>query len=575
MSPKAKAPATKPTKAPAEPQWTGGALPVVALPVVALPVVVLAGRPNVGKSTLANLLTKGAPAMTHPTAGTTRDTRRMPGKLGDLRFVLLDTAGQELGAKGLGAQLNELAAASTAEADIVLLMLDGAVGVLPADRALAQRVRKLGKVIIPILNKADLKIAERFVDDVQTLGLGLPVLLSSAHSMGLQALADALAPHVPEDRDEGFVRLGEEDFFAAGVAPNVMINDSADADADGALDEAEFDDAALDFGVQEPAPLLEEGDPDEDDAFDPDADPNVPAKHAPRLPPSPLKLVLLGRPNTGKSTLTNALLGREAMLTGPEAGLTREAIGHPLTFEGQSLVLMDTPGLRKKPKVHEVLETLSVQQTLLALEQADVAVLLVDASGFDPGVGRWQVFDQQDAKLAGLLNSRTVPLVLALTKMDALSQADRKACAEEARHQLGQRLHGLHKPLVVPISALKHKGLDDLLAGVTTLVGRHYASFSTGKVNRALAKVLAQRSPPLSDGHSVSIKFVRQTGQAPVSLTMWGNRVHLLPAFYQQFLRNQLADILGLQGVPLKLYYRRGANPFGDRRGPRGGSNKR
>lgn len=558
MSPKAKAP-----KIPAvTPQRTGGALPVVALPVV-----VLAGRPNVGKSTLANLLTKGAPAMTHPTAGTTRDTRRMPGKLGTLRFVLLDTAGQELGAKGLGAQLNELAAASTAEADIVLLMLDGAVGVLPADRALAQRVRKLGKVIIPILNKADLKIAERFVDDVQTLGLGLPVLLSSAHSMGLQGLADALAPHVPEDRDEEFARLGDdEEIYSAGV-----VGGEVDADA---LEEADFDDAALDFGGGEPLPVMEEGDPDDDEDGD-GFDPNAPAKHAPRLPPSPLKLVLLGRPNTGKSTLTNALLGREAMLTGPEAGLTREAIGHPLTYEGQSLVLMDTPGLRKKPKVHEVLETLSVQQTLLALEQADVAVLLVDASGFDPGVGRWQVFDQQDAKLAGLLNSRTVPLVLALTKMDALSQADRKACVEEARHQLGQRLHGLHKPLVVPISALKRKGLDELLAGVTTLLGRHYASFSTGKVNRALAKVLAQRSPPLSDGHSVSIKFVRQTGQAPVSLTMWGNRVHLLPAFYQQFLRNQLAEILGLQGVPLKLYYRRGANPFGDRRGPRGGSNKR
>jgi GTPase len=562
MSPKAKPAA----KAPAEPS----AQPAreVALPEVALPVVVLAGRPNVGKSTLANLLTKGAPAMTHPTAGTTRDTRRMPGKLGDLRFVLLDTAGQELGAKGLGAQLNALAAASTAEADIVLLVLDGAVGVLPADRALVQRLRKLGKVIIPILNKADLKVAERFVDDVQTLGLGLPVMLSAAHSMGLQGLADALAPHVPEDRDVGFPSLGEdEETFAAGV----MAGDVAEV----ALDDMDFDDAALDFGGGELAPLLEEGDPNEDDDFDPDADPNVPVKHAPRLPPSPLKLVLLGRPNTGKSTLTNALLGREAMLTGPEAGLTREAIGHPLTYLDQHLVLMDTPGLRKKPKVHEVLETLSVQQTLLALEQADAAVLLVDASGFDPGVGRWQVFDQQDAKLAGLLNSRTVPLVVALTKMDALSQADRKACVEEAQYQLGQRLHGLHKPLVVPISALKRKGLDELLAGVTTLVGRHYASFSTGKVNRALAKVLAQRSPPLSDGHSVSIKFVRQTGQAPVSLTMWGNRVHLLPAFYQQFLRNQLAEILGLQGVPLKLYYRRGANPFGDRRGPRGGSNKR
>jgi len=565
MSPKTKTSATP---------RAGNALTGASLPVVTLPVVVLAGRPNVGKSTLANLLTKGAPAMTHPTAGTTRDTRRMAGKLGNLRFVLLDTAGQELGAKGLGAQLNELAAASTAEADIVLLLLDGAVGVLPADRALVQRVRKLGKVIIPILNKADLKIAERFVDDVQTLGLGLPVLVSAAHSMGLQGLADALAPHVPEDHDDGFARLGDdEDAFAVGVV-------AAEALEEATVEEADFDDAALDFAALEPLPVMEEGDPEnEDDAFDPDAepssDPNAPAKHAPRLPPSPLKLVLLGRPNTGKSTLTNALLGREAMLTGPEAGLTREAIGHPLTYEGQSLVLMDTPGLRKKPKVHEVLETLSVQQTLLALEQADVAVLLVDASGFDPGVGRWQVFDQQDAKLAGLLNSRTVPLVLALTKMDALSQADRKACVEEARHQLGQRLHGLHKPMVVAISALKRKGLDDLLAGVTTLVGRHYASFSTGKVNRALAKVLAQRSPPLSDGHSVSIKFVRQTGQAPVSLTMWGNRVHLLPAFYQQFLRNQLAEILGLQGVPLKLYYRRGANPFGDRRGPRGGSNKR
>ncbi len=523
------------------------------------PSVAILGRPNVGKSTLFNVLARppkdersnivhaATKAITHAQAGTTRDVRRTPGNLFGLRFMLLDTAGiEEAGDKrhgpaarkgskaalhvaddpALQSALNKLAYAAAEAADIHVLLIDGATGVTPADRALAQKLRRMNKPMIVALNKADLREAESHIPDVETLGFGVPVMVSAAHSGGLEELYTALKVYVATEESEQCTVHSEQETGEADVA----VADSEE----GSEDEAEADYSRF-----------------------------------PKRPEGAIRLAIMGRPNVGKSTLVNALLGSEAMLTGPTAGLTREAVPHDFAFGEQAFTLIDTPGLRRKSKVDkDSLEFLSVGQSLQAVEQADVVILVVDASSHNIDTGQWEIFEQQDAQIAAVAMNQYKPLILALNKWDEVK--DKKTCLADIKIQMHHRMHAMHEPLALPISALKEKGLVNLMDAVVDVFDKTYATFSTGKLNNLLNRVLAKRSPPLANGKAVSLKFIRQSDTNPPTFTFWGNRIDSVSDTYKQFLRNQLSDELGLGNLPVKIYFKANKNPYSPSKRGRG-----
>ncbi len=476
--------------------------------------VALVGRPNAGKSTLFNALARGQRALVHATPGTTRDSRRCPARLEDLEFDLLDTAGLEEGAKGesleadLTRNLTRIARKAADYADVLVYLVDGDSGVLPADRDLVRSLRKLGKPMLLVLSKSDLKRAQAQRDACLGLGLGEPILLSAAHRINLHHLRDALEPHIGQT---------------------------------GA-------------GTDTPAPQTDS----DATSLHTDMDAEV---ELPPVPEGPIKIALLGQPNAGKSTLTNRLLGGERMLTGPMPGLTREALSHPLTYSGQRFILTDTPGLRRKAKITEDLENWSVGQAVNAGQEADVAVLLVDASTYDPGEGHWDIFENQDKKIAQTLVNAGRPLLVALTKWDAVSAT--KECLEEAEHQMRRTLTDIPRPVALPLSAKNGQGVGVLMKAIASLHATNHGDIGTKRINRAMEKIVARRSPPLGKGGAATnLKFARQVGANPPAIAIWGNRVASLPGSYKQFMRNMLADELQLLGVPLRLLFRSGSNPF-------------
>lgn len=520
------------------------------------PSIAILGRPNVGKSTLFNVLARppregrtnivraATVAITHAQAGTTRDVRRTPGNLFGLKFMLLDTAGIEEGKlpttskkslhtpddPSLQSALNHLAYNAAEQADLHLLVLDGATGLTPGDRALAQRLRKMNKPLLLVMNKADLKSAEGFAAEAETLGYGQPIMLSAAHTQGMEDLYHALKAYVPEDAEPEEV---EEEPVAEDTEET-----SADETAEDSEDEEEIE-------------FVEGADAD--------------YSKFPKRPAGAIRLAILGRPNVGKSTLTNALLGNEVMLTGPTAGLTREAVPHDFTYGEQEFTLIDTPGLRRKSRVEkESLEFLSVGQSLTAVEQADVIILVIDASTHNIDTGKWEIFEQQDAQIAAVAMNQYKPLILALNKWDEVT--DKKACMADIKIQLHHRMHAIASPLALPISALRQKGMDDLMEAVCSVFELTYATFSTGKLNNLLSRVLAKRSPPLANGQVVSLKFIRQSDTNPPTFTFWGNRISEVSDTYKQFLRNQLSDALGLENLPVKIFFKANKNPFSGRK---------
>lgn len=561
-------------------------------PAPQLPKVALLGRPNVGKSTLFNMLVRGRGALkavTHATAGTTRDVRQTPGRLGNLGFLLLDTAGVEEGKvahtshKGhrtggrdndsfpLQRKLNELSLEAASTADVLVLLLDGGAGVLPADRALAQKLRKMGKPVLLVVNKVDLKIAQTTLEEAETLGLGTPIGFSAAHGQGVDDLYEALSPYVPALPDEPEEdEEAEADTTAAPAAKMSDVQPSGpQKGGKGHPQAAELQNGTDEGPIGAENALFSASAPEEPD-FSTDAAEDIEEEDESSAAPEPAplkapKIAILGRPNVGKSTLVNALLGQERMLTGPVAGLTREAIENTFSYNNQEFTLVDTPGLRRKGKVDkEGLEFLSVGQSIQAVENADIIVLVVDAGTHNVDTGQWRIFEQQDAQIASMILNQYKPLIIALNKWDAVK--DKAACLDDVRIQLHHRLHGIHQPLALPISAQRSKGLDVLLQAVTDVWQSSHRTFSTGKLNNLLNKTLAKRSPPLASGKVVSLKFIRQTGVNPPSFTFWGNRIDQVSDTYKQFLRNQLAATLGLQNLPVRIYFRANANPFSARK---------
>jgi GTP-binding protein len=444
-----------------------------------LPVVVIAGRPNVGKSTLFNRLAGRRTAIVADTPGVTRDRKEADAMLRGRMVRLIDTAGLEESAPDtLAGRMHASSATAVGQADLVVFVIDARAGLTQADRHFAQWLRRQDRPVLLVANKAEGRVGTEAILDAYALGLGDPLPLSAEHNEGISHLMAEIAERLPP------------------VA----------------------DDAAAD-----------------DDAS------------------RPLKLAIVGRPNAGKSTLLNRLLGEERMITGPEPGLTRDAVASLLVDgEGRHIEIVDTAGLRKRARIEAPLEKLSVSAAIGALKMAEVVVLTIDASEGE--------LHDQDLQLAKLIEREGRAAVLVLNKWDAV--ADRTATKRAITDRLERSLAQLHGIPVVTLSALTGAGIDTLLPTVRRVHAVWNTRIPTAELNRWFEQALERHQAPLVSGRRLKLRYITQAKARPPTFVIFGTRAEQLPEDYQRYLVNSLRESFALPGTPIRLQLRGTKNPF-------------
>ena len=474
-------------------------------------VLAIVGRPNVGKSTLFNRLVGKRLALVDDRPGVTRDLREGAARLFDLRFTVLDTAGLELATDdSLPGRMRRLTERAVELADICLFVVDARAGITPADAEFADILRRKARHVILAANKAEGRAGEAGQLEAWELGLGEPVRLSAEHGEGLDELYDRLSPLA-----EGF------EAAAAEVAPETDVD-------------------------------VGEEDVGEEDAAAPEE----------RFRPTaarPLQIAVIGRPNAGKSTLVNAILGEERMLTGPEAGITRDAVSVATDWAGTPVRLFDTAGMRKRARVQDKLEKLSVADGLRAVRFAEVVVLLLDAE---------IPFETQDLRIADLAEEEGRAVVVALNKWDRV--ADRAGALAALRTRFEQALPQLRGAPLVAVSALTGRGLDRLHDAVVAAHAVWNRRISTARLNQWLAAMLAQHPPPAPGGRRVKLRYMTQVKTRPPGFVLMCSNPEALPDAYRRYLVGGLREAFDLPGTPIRLMLRSQAekNPFRDRRKP-------
>jgi len=456
--------------------------------------VAIIGRPNVGKSTLFNRLVGRKLALVDDEPGVTRDRREGEAKLADLAFTIIDTAGLEEGdPETLAGRMRMQTEAALVDCDAILFVVDARAGLNPADRHFAAAVRRAGKPIIVVANKAE-GLGRDGVYEAFSLGLGDPIAFSAEHGEGLGELYDALVEVLPP---------------AARLVPQ------------------EEDEA-------EPLLLGEEEDGSELDVT------------------KPLRIAVLGRPNAGKSTLINHILGQDRLLTGPEPGITRDSIGLDAEWRGRKLKIFDTAGLRRRSRVVGKVEKLAVADALRAVRFAEVVVLLLDAT---------IPFEKQDLTLADLVEQEGRALVIALNKWDLIDNKSDKA--RELRAEADRLLPQLRGTRVIPVSGLTGAHVDKLMEAIVATDQVWNTRISTGRLNRWLAPVVDATPPPAAAGRRVKIRYITQPKARPPFFVLFGNSVESIPESYKRYLVNGLRATFGLIGVPIRLSLRSGGeNPY-------------
>lgn len=450
--------------------------------------VAIAGRANVGKSTLFNRLVGKRLAIVDDTPGVTRDRREAPARLQDLVFTLVDTAGFE-GADetSLEGRMWRQMESVLEDADVYLFVIDARVGITPLDQSLAEDVRRRGKPVVLIANKAEGRQGETASMEAYALGLGDPIAFSAEHGVGVSELYDAL-------RDAFKTLTGHED-------------DDADT----------------------------QDDEDEDD------------------PNRPILVAIVGRPNVGKSTLLNQVIGEERMLTGPEAGLTRDAISVDFSWNERAFKLVDTAGLRRRAKVVEALEKASTSDTIRALKYAEAVIVVLDAT-----IG----FEKQDLQILDLVVREGRAVVIAFNKWDLVETPDESIrAARDAANRLVPQAAGVR---LVPVSALSGRGIDTLMQTVVEAVERWSARISTGRLNRWLEGALTRHPPPAVAGRRIRIRYMTQAKARPPTFIAFCSRPDALPAAYRRYLVNGIRETFDLPGVPIRLTLRKPDNPYAD-----------
>jgi GTP-binding protein len=462
------------------------------------------GRPNVGKSTLFNRLVGRRLALVDDQPGVTRDLREGAGRLGPLRFTVVDTAGLEEAAEAsLPGRMRALTERAIDAADACLFLIDARSGVTGVDRTLAELLRRRAVRVVLVANKAEGRAAEAGLIEAWELGLGEPVALSAEHGIGFEDLLRVLEPIAADFPETSRI---------------VEVPDEPDA-LDDTVDE-EGDGAALPAG-------------------------------------RPIQIAIVGRPNSGKSTLVNAIVGEDRLLTGPEAGITRDAIAVETDWLGSPFRIFDTAGMRKKAKVQEKLEKLSVSDGLRAVKFAEVVVLLLDV----------QIpFETQDLRLADLAEREGRAVVVAVNKWDLEDEKPQKLNA--LREAFGRLLPQLRGAPMVMVSALTGKGLDRLHAAIVKAYAVWNTRISTARLNRWLAAQTAEHPPPAPSGRRIRLRYMTQVKTRPPTFVLFASIPDEVPEDYKRFLVNGLRRDFDMPGTPIRLYLRAGENPYAGRRKP-------
>ena len=458
--------------------------------------VAIVGRPNVGKSTLFNRLVGRREALVHDRPGVTRDRRVSQGSLVGMYFDVIDTAGfeEDGDADTMEGRMRRQTEKAVADADVALLLVDARAGIMPLDKHFADLLRRSRTPIVLVANKCEGKGQEGNLYDAFRLGLGEPLPISAEHGQGLDGLYHALARFAPPD----------------------AIDDNVDA-------------------------------------------PPEPATEEDALLARPLHLAIIGRPNTGKSTLINRLLGEDRMLTGPEPGVTRDSI--PTDWECKDpkgrlrkVRLVDTAGVRKRAKVIDAVEILSVGETFEAVKMAEVVVLVVDAES---------VLDNQELTLARHVIDEGRALVIAINKWDAVK--DKKQALETLEERLRDSMSQVKNIPTVTISGLTGKRVDTLMEAVFHVHEIWNTHLSTAPLNRWLAAATGSHPPPLSTHKQrIKLRYMTQVKTRPPTFVIFSTRAGDLPEAYMRYLANGIRDNFGLDGVPIRIHLRKPKNPYED-----------
>ncbi len=451
-----------------------------------LPVIALIGRPNVGKSTLFNRLTRSRDALVADYPGLTRDRQYGFGKLGPVPYLVIDTGGVAGGEVGISQLMVEQTIRALQEADIAIIMVDGRSGRTAADEHVAELARKHAKKTWLAVNKSEGLDAAIASGEFHKLGLGEPIAVSAAHGDRISALMDeVLAPWV-----------GDEEF----------------ADA-------------------------EPGEEGEDEA-----DEN-----------KPLRIAVIGRPNVGKSTLINRLIGEERLVVFDQPGTTRDSVAVPFERDGKSYILIDTAGVRRKSKVHEVVEKFSIIKALQAMERSQVVLAVLDAQ---EGV------TEQDVSLLGLTVERGRALIVVANKWDGLSRDQRR----QVKSDLDRRLPFLDFAKQITISALHGTAVGDLLPEAQKAYRAATRDLQTGDLNKVLEEAVIAHAPPLVGGRRIKLRYAHQGGRNPPVIVIHGNQTEKLPEAYRRYLINKFRKVFKLKGTPVRLVFKSSKNPFEGRR---------
>ena len=443
-----------------------------------LPTVALVGRPNVGKSTLFNRLTRSRAALVHDFPGLTRDRHYGRARAGEREFIVIDTGGFEPVAKtGIMKEMAKQAEAAIAEADVVVFIVDGREGLAPQDKAIADRLRKVGRPIVLAVNKAEGMPSAAVAAEFHELGLGTPLPISAAHGENVPDLIEIALAEVP----------------AAAAAPAI---ESEDADR-------------------------------------------------------PVRVAIVGRPNVGKSTLVNTLLGEERVIAFDEPGTTRDSIHLDFEKHGRRYTLIDTAGVRRRGKVTETVEKFSVIKALQAIEDANVVVLLLDAT---------QDVSEQDAHIASYILEAGRALVVGVNKWDGADAAQRETVLRDIDRKLAFLAFAHHHQ----ISARDGKGISKLLASVDQAYTAAMARLPTPRLTRVLQQAVERQQPPRSGLVRPKLRYAHQGGHNPPLVVIHGSALRHVPDAYRRYLEHFFSDAFQLRGTPLRIQFKTGVNPYAD-----------
>lgn len=464
--------------------------------------VAIVGRPNVGKSTLFNRLVGKKLALVDDTPGVTRDRRPGDAKLIDLRFTIIDTAGlEETGPDTLEGRMRAQTEMAIDDADLTLFVVDAKMGLTPLDKTFGELLRRSGKPVVLVANKSEAKGSDGGFYDAYTLGLGEPVPISAEHGQGMIDLRDAIVEAIGEER--------------------AFSDDDAEAVTDVSLSDADLGD-------------------DEDEDFEPAYDET-----------KPLRVAIVGRPNAGKSTLINRFLGEDRLLTGPEAGITRDSISVEWEWRGRTIKMFDTAGMRRKARVQEKLEKLSVADALRAIRFAETVVIVFDAT---------IPFEKQDLQIVDLVIREGRAAVLAFNKWDLVEHPQEVlADLREKTERLLPQARGIR---AVPMSGQTGYGLDKLMQNIIDTDKVWNKRVSTAKLNRWLDSVQTQHPPPAVSGRRLKLKYMTQVKARPPAFMISCTRPDSVPEHYIRYLTNGLRADFDMPGVPIRIHLRAAENPF-------------